>query len=215
MATHPTRGPMPEDPNTDALASAIDALLAHREGVLTYGDEHTGVRFVCCNESGRIVMAVPVEATEHAQAVLHIPRESDDALQLLLTLTEAPESAATDRWRIFHGAPDRPRWIMGEIESARHGAWVFQGEDLTQPNILIHDEPALVRELNKDRPRLVALCRAAGSPVEDPMAIGVHQHGVHVRAKYGVIHLPFPHVATDAAHARRIIQHMLEKGLRA
>jgi hypothetical protein len=105
--------------------------------------------------------------------------------------------------------------MMGEIETARHGAWVFQGEDLTQPNILIHDEPALLRELNGDRARLGALCRAAGSPVEDPVAIGVHQHGVHVRARYGVIHIAFPHVATDAAHARRIIQHMLEKGPRS
>jgi len=203
---------MPEDPDGDALATAVDVLLAHREGVLEFGDEHIDVRFVCCNESGRIIMAAPIGASEVAEGVLHVPGEQNGALHLLLSLAPAPESAATDRWRIYHGAPNQPRWVMGEIESAKHGPWVFQGEELTHPNILIHDEPSLLRDLNADRARLAALCRAAGTPVEDPVAVGVHQHGIHVRARYGVVHLAFPQIATDAAHARRIIAHMLEKG---
>jgi len=202
------------DPEGDALASAIGALHASREGVLAFDDEHIAVRFVTCAETGRIVIAVPVAAAESSHGVVHIPREGDDALQLLLNFTPVQDCAATDRWRIFHGDPDHPRWILGDIESARYGPWVFEGEELTQPNILIHAEPALVRELNADPARLVALCRSTGLDVEAPRAVGVHHHGIHVRVRYGVVHIPFPQNATDADHARRIIRHMLERGAR-
>lgn len=201
----------PEDPDADALTSAIDALHASREGVLIYGDRHTKVRFVTCNESGRIVMAAPEAAGEVPEALLCVPDESADALQLLMAIVPIEECTATDRWCVFHGPQDHPRWVMGQIESARKGPWVFEGEDLTQPNILIHDEAALVRELNADREALRAICAAAGHAVESPTAVGVHQRGLHIRVKYGVVAIRFPHPATDAAHARRILAHMRER----
>ncbi len=213
----PTRAPQdpaafgPGDPDGDALRAAIDALHASREGVLGYGERHARIRFVTCNESGRIVMCVPEAASEVHDAVLHVPDESDGSLQLLLIVWPAEESIATDRWQVFHGAPDLPCWVTAELESARLGAWVFEGEQLTQPNILIHDEPALVRELNADRVRLRAICAIGGTPVDDPTAVGVHHHGLHVRARFGVVHVPFPQDATDAGHARRILRHMADR----
>ena len=201
----------PEDPDGDALAHAIDALHASRDGVLVFDEQHVKVRFVTSNESGRIVMSAPEAVLEIVDAVLHVPEDSAEGLQLLLTLSALGECAATDRWRVFHGKPDRAVWVQGDIESSRMGPWVFEGEALTQPNILIHDEPALVRELNADRDGLRAICLAGGHTVDAPVAVGVHHHGVHIRVQFGVVYVPFPQPATDADHARRILRHMRER----
>lgn len=205
------RGFFPEDPDADAQHEAVRALHASREGVLIVRESYLPVRFVTCNESGRIVANVPEEVIDASDAVLFVPDEAPSALQLMLALGAAEESAVTDRWRAFHGTPEHPRWVAASIESARRGPWVFDGEDLACPNVLIHDEPRLLRALNADPDALRTLCRAEGVVVESPVAVGVDQHGVHVRARHGVVFVGFPQRITDAEHASKVLTHMRER----
>ncbi len=204
--------PDPSDPmreaeaEADALESAYRFLMANREGVLNFDDNFVPVKFVTDSSTGRLVMPVPVATFFVHQHVLFVPEEADDAMQIIVSPEQIDECAATDRWLAFHEEPEHVRWAMCWLESVKLSPWVFDGEALTRPNTLAKDEPALVRELNADTAALAALCRAAtGTEVLSPLCVGVDQSGMHVRARFGVLRIHFPHSANDADHARRMI----------
>lgn len=197
------------DGEEDALRHALRVLASSREGVLSFGDVRQRVRFVSDNASGRLVCAVPPAALLATDHVLFIPDESDDALQLIVTPEETVESTATDRWQAHHGPPDHPRWALLWIESVKHGAWVFDGEALMIPNALSGAEASLCKRLNADKALLARLCqRYAGVVVPGPTCVGVDPGGLHVRASFGVIRVPFPRDATDADDAASMIESM-------
>lgn len=199
--------PMREvDAERDALESAYRFLMANREGVLCFEDHHVPVRFVTDGSTGRLVMGVPVATFFASEHVLWIPEERDDAMQILLSPEQIDEGAATDRWMAFHGEPEHVRWAMCWVDSARQGAWVFDGEALTRPNTLAGSEAALIKAINADKAALARMCeKSCGARVEEPVCVGVDQDGLHVRARFGVVRVALPHTANDAEHARGMI----------
>lgn len=208
--------PKPDDPmregaaERDALETAYRFLMANREGVLVFDEHHVPVRFVTDNSTGRLVMSVPVAVFFSHEHVLFVPEEREDSMQLLVSPEQIDECAATDRWLAFHGDPEHVRWATCWIESAKQSPWVFDGEALSRPNSLAGAEAGLVKGLNGDQPGLARLCeRATGAAVERPVCVGVDQDGVHVRARFGVVRVPFPHTANDAEHARRMISRLV------
>ena len=131
-------------------------------------------------------------------------------MQLLVTLEEAPESAATDRWMIYHGEPEHVRWATMWIDSARLGVWVFDGEALTVPNPLGDDQARLCRHVNEREELLRGACRRERDlDVDAPRCVGVDPRGLHVRGRFGVIRLPFPSEALEATEALRRIDDLL------
>ena len=214
----PETPPNPDDPmreaaaERDALETAYRFLMANREGVLCFDDNHIPVKFVTDNSTGRLVMSVPVAVFFTLEHILFVPAETDDAMQILLSPEQIEECPATDRWLAFHKESEHVRWATCWIESVKHSPWVFDGEALTRPNALAGSEPALVKELNADRAGLAGLCkRATGAEVEEPLCVGVDQDGVYVRARFGVLRVPFPHTANDPEHARRMIRQLREQ----
>lgn len=194
-----------------ALELARSALVADCEGELRFADQSVKIKFVLDNETGRLVTSLPVAALLAAEHVLFVPQETDDALQLMLSPEEIEEGPATDRFQAYHGQPEHVRWASCWIDSARHGPWVFDGEALMQPNPLASDEPSLVKLLNQDDAKLAALVqRHAGIVVPSPVCVGVDPRGLHVRARFGVVRVPFGEPVADAAGARRAIESMLE-----
>jgi hypothetical protein len=180
--------------------------MANREGVFNFDDNYVPVKFVTDNSTGRLVMAVPVATFFVHQHVLFVPEETDDSMQMIVSPEQIDECEATDRWMAFHGEPEHVRWAMCWVESVKLDPWVFDGDALTRPNTLAKNEPALVKELNADKAGLASMCKAAGAPeLESPLCVGVDQCGLHVRAKFGVVRVHFPHTANDADHVRRMI----------
>ncbi len=194
------------------MSDAVRVLRSHREGVLICDGAVSALRFVIDNRTGRIVFpcsALPFEAEE---CVLFIPEESDDALQLLLVPRPADPDTdeGCDRWRAYHGTPEFPRWASCAIESGRIGDDVVEGEALTVANALRAAEPSLCRSLNADPARLTRLCtRLAGIEVPSPLCVGVDADGVDVRARFGIVRLPFPSPAHSAEEARATIEALL------
>jgi len=197
----------------DALEHALDVLWGSREGMLAF-DEHTvPAKFVSDPESGRLVMSAPVAALLAAQVVLFVPEETEDALQLLVSLEEVKESAVTDRWQVYHGEPEHVRWASVWIDSGKHGPWVFDGEALMLPNPLARAEPALCRRVNSDRAALARVCqRRAGVVVPDPLCVGIDPRGMHVRARFGVVRVRFERREDDAGAAEKALERMLREG---
>ena len=189
-----------------ALDHARDVLRANSEGALVFDDATVDIRYIIAPETGRLTISTPIAATMAGEVTLWVPVMDDDALQLLLSVEEAPESADTDRWQAWHGEPGHVRWGDCWIDSAKHGPWVFDGDALMLPNALRDDEAALCRELNASADRLRAICRnAANLDVEAPRCVGVDPNGLHVRAKFGVVRIGFQTPAESVDQIREII----------
>ncbi|MGP1347138.1 MAG: hypothetical protein ACTS3F_10805 [Phycisphaerales bacterium] len=199
-----------------ALDHAIRVLAACREGTLRFAEHHVPIKFIAANADGRLIASVPVATFFSSEHTLFVPEESDEALQLLLTVEQTEESHDTDRWLAHHlnpelglDQPDHTKWAACWIDSARHGPWVFDGDPFMHPNPIAADEPRLCKALNADPDRLRAIAtRAASTDIDNPVCVGVDQHGLLIRAKYGVIRAAFDEPATDAPGAERAIEQL-------
>ncbi len=201
------------DHAAEALETAIALFRAERTGELAFDEHVRPIRFVTDNETGHIVAPVMVAVLQCFEAVLHVPEESDDALQLLLTpeAMDGESHAAADRWRIHHGEPQESRWARFHIESARHGPYVFDGAVFMGPNPVAGVEAALCRRLNEDPDLLGKVCeRAAHFSIASPVCVGLDPDGVHVRARFGVVRVEFPHRAHGAHDAERLVEELLK-----
>lgn len=198
------------EPTRAALEHAYTVLIADCTAELRFDDHSLPLRYVVDNETGRLITSLPVAALLAVENVLFVPAETDDALQLMTSPEEIPESTATDRFLAFHGEPEHVRWAACWIDSARHGPWVFDGDAMMRPNPLAAREPALCKAINADGARLAALClKRAGVAAPSPVCVGVDPLGVHVRARFGVIRIAFAEPATDEEAVRAAIEGML------
>ncbi len=196
--------PMREGPAEEqALAHARRVFEAYREGILHLDDQQTDVRFVTDHDTGRIVASVPAATFFAGQHVLFVPEETDDALQLLCSAEEVPESAMTDRWIAFHVAdedhPEHTRWAAFWIDAAKHGPWVFDGEALMVPNPVAAQEPSICKRVNASPAELERVCaeRTGAEETSGALCVGVDPGGLYVRLRHGVVRVPFPEPEVD------------------
>lgn len=171
-------------------------------------DRADPVRFVLDPATGQPVLPVHGDVPVSDDVTLLIPDESDDALQLLCTPTplDPARCEACDRHLIFFGKPALPNWVMLEIEAAKCREGTADGADIVRPAPLHRVEPSLLKLLNADRAALHHAChRLAGVAPEEPLAVGVDEWGVWVRARFGAMRLPFTsHAPTEPAAGEQI-----------
>jgi hypothetical protein len=174
------------------------------------------VKFVCDSASGRIVFPAPPSTLEASEVVLFVPEEDppdEDELQLLIAPTELDpgHDEPCDRWRAYHGEPHLARWAACDIESARFAGEVIDETPLARPNPLAAVEPRLCKRLNTDRQRLAELCRTNnGCAPSDPLAVGVDPCGIDVRARFGIMRVPFRTEAWTPDAAAAMIESLLQ-----
>lgn len=193
----------PSDHNPDNHDQAVLALCRcirlHRRGVLVADGSIFQVRFVFDGRDGSIVMPVDRQAAQADQLVLWIPEDSFDAAQLLLCAQAEPDEQARDRYLAYHGQPKATAWLGLGIECARQGDAVVDGSEVTAPNSLARDEFAMCKALNLRLDQVQAVCaRRRGVQVVDPRVVGVNQHGIDVRARFGIVRLELDQEATTA-----------------
>ena len=207
MNTDPLHG---EDAEREALGHGLDFLNAYREGTLQFDGNLVPVKFVDDPSTGRLVISVPVAALLASDLLLFIPEEDDETMQLLVTAEEIKDCAATDRWMIYHGEPEHVRWAALWIDSAKLIPWVFDGDALTVPNPLEHAQGHLCRTANEQPDALRELCKRTNDmDVDDPRCVGVDPRGMHIRARFGIIRVPFDQVVEHDGDAAAMIESML------
>ncbi len=155
----------------------------------------SAIRFVIDHGSGRVVFPSSELVFGAEERVLYVPEEASEALQLLLVDPTRPDpdtEESCDRWKAYHGTPEHPRWASCAIESGRLEGAVVEGELLMTPNPLRSVEARVCKRLNADRPLLTRLCtRFAGVEVPEPLCVGVDPGGLDVRARFGIVRVPF------------------------
>jgi len=193
-----------------ALQTARDLVARNREGTLLTDGQAFPIKFIADPATGDLIAPVPDEALDASNLLLFVPNESFDAIQLLVEADLIPESALTDRWCAYHLSQNHPVWARLTIDSAKHDRWVFNADQLSPPNPIAADEPALCRLLNADKSALSRLVQSISkSDAPDPVCVGVNADGVYIRARFSVLLVPFEKPAPNTDEARQRINHWL------
>jgi hypothetical protein len=206
--------PMPDDSAEEAaLKRALRLIADNREGKVAFEEHVVPMTFIRAPKSGHLLASVPVALLMADEIVLYVPDETDDALQLLLTAEQVEESSLTDRHAAYFPEPDHVRWAELYIDAGRLNEYVFDGDALMTPNPLAPCEVSLIKALNADRDALRAATAArANREVTEPVAVGVDPLGADIRARFGIVRLPFESESPDEASARAQITSLLKAG---
>lgn len=150
--------------------------------------------FVIDARSGEIVAALPPHVEDSLSVVLHVPDESDSALQLLVECRalDAMRDGSCDRLLIYHGRSEGARFIGMTPIDGKLDKKSFQIEKKFASNPLWADEPRLCRILNADTGALTRLVGSlSGREVTEPKAVGVDDMGLDVRTRTGMVRIEF------------------------
>lgn len=190
----------------EIIAGARAFLRANLTGTIGFDGEFVPIKVVVAPD-GALVAPVMVAMLRSVDVVLFLPEESDEAMQLQVTLEEIPESGDTaalcDRWRIYHGEPEDVRWARISIDAAKFRGMLFDGLALMEANPLAAAEARICRKANGEmRDALRQACLAVAKvEVEDPRLVGVDPLGFDVRGRFDVIRLPADPPIVDEADA--------------
>jgi len=169
------------------------------EGVLIADDHGESVYFVLDPATGYPVAPVANwlldEGGTHeaADLVLMTPDENTDSLQLLCRARAiTPAEFAGAYYEAHHAKPAEGTLCLLEVESIKSGLTLASGEECCVPNPLIKVIGALCRTVNADRDRLAEACdRALHVKPQAPICVGVDPDGLSIRARFGIVRIPF------------------------
>ena len=205
----------------DETQHARARLLANLAGVLVCDAGAEPARLVVAEHGGSATLPMHHDLHEAGQWSLAAPQELDPAIELCLERLDSdedelpePDEFEADRWLAYHGStPPKCRLVSLGVVFARYAnadGRTRVAEDVLTPNPLRAHVPALCKLLNADKARLADACaRLAGVRPESPVAVGVDEWGVHVRAAFEVLRLGFVEPTMDESAARAAIEGVL------
>jgi hypothetical protein len=209
------------EPQHDEQFEARRRLLAHLAGMLVCDDGAEPARLVVADAGGSVTLPMHRDLDEAGHWSFAAPQELDPAIELSLEPLDPsahelpePDEIEADRWLAYHGStPPGCRLVSLGCAFARYAdeeGRTHVAEDVLTPNPLRPHVPALCKLLNADRARLAEACaRVTGVRPESPIAVGVDEWGVHVRAAFDVLRLPFSEPAMDGPSAQRAFGEVL------
>lgn len=188
----------------EIITGARAFLRANLTGTIGFDDEFIPIKVVIAPD-GHLVAPVMVAMLRAFDVVIFLPEESDEAMQLQVTLEEIHDkgehAALCDRWRIYHGEPEDVRWARISIDAAKFDGRMFDGLALMEPNALAAAEPGICRKVNADMRDVLrkACLRVAEVEIEDPRLVGVDPLGFDVRGRFDVVRLDAdPEIADES-----------------
>ncbi|MHC4416781.1 MAG: hypothetical protein ACYS0G_16040 [Planctomycetota bacterium] len=199
-----------------ATEDAYAFLRRHTRGDLRFEEDFGSLRYVV-GPDGRLAAPVAYAMLNAVDTVLFVPEFAEGAMEVQVTLSafdpEGPEGALADRWRIYHGEPQDIRWAWLDIDAARYGKWVIDGEALRRSNPLAADEARLCRQINQGgREELRRVCRRfAEADVQEPLLVGIDPAGFDVRRRFDVVRVPAATPMGTADLVEQTFRHMVEQ----
>lgn len=198
------------------IESAYAFLRGHTTADLRFDEHLRPIKYIIASD-GRLAAPVMVAMLQAVDTVLFIPECVEDSMEVQVTLEQFDErsrdGAIADRWRIYHGEPQDVRWAWMDIDGARQGRMVFDGEALIRANPLAADEARICRHMNEDHADdLRALClHFAKVEIESPVMVGIDPLGIDVRGMFDVFRVVAAEPMTNADDARRVLVEMTKQ----
>jgi len=208
--------------HSDEQRQARVRLLANTAGVLVCESGAEPCRLVVAEAGGSVTLPMHKDLDEADQWSFAAPHELDPTIELCLEAVcgaqgnlPDPDEIEADRWLAYHGStPDKCRLASLAVSFARYAddqGRTHVAEDVLPPNQLRSHVPALCKAINGEKAKLADACaRLTGVRPESPVAVGVDEWGVHVRAAFDVLRLGFGEPAPDEHAARRGIGELLD-----
>jgi hypothetical protein len=199
----------------EIITGARAFLRANLAGTIGFDGEFVPLKVVVAPD-GALIAPVMVAMLRAFDVVIFLPEESDDAMQLQVTLEEIQDkgehAALCDRWRIYHGEPEDVRWARISIDAAKFDGRMFDGLALMQPNPLAEAEARICRQVNAElREQLRKACRAVAKvEIEEPRLVGIDPLGLDVRGRFEIIRLDADPEITDEADALAALEDLAE-----
>ncbi|MAY74534.1 MAG: hypothetical protein CMJ31_07495 [Phycisphaerae bacterium] len=203
-------------PLSDEQITDVRKLRRYRTADVVADGTPTPVKLIIDGRDGSFVFPTDRSAFEASELVLWLPAERFDAIQMLVQTEEIedPYDEAKDRYLAYHGEHETARWARCVAETIRFGARVWSSDEAPLHNQIRGVEPRLCKLLNADRDRLAQLCDdMVNVRPPSPLAVGVDEDGLDVRASIGIIRLELPRRARDESDAEAMIRGLLQPGL--
>ena len=201
----------PSDPD---LLAVLASLRSFTTGTVLCDGVPEPARFVHDPRDGRIVLPLDPRLSSCEAIVVCLPDDSfETSMRVLLHTRRLPEhDLGEDVYLAYHGEAPSGVVLHGAIDSVKlDDSRVIEGELVMLANPLWSETPSLCKALNASRDRLRdAVNRRTSVEVDSPIAVGVDPFGVDVRARFGVVRVPFDAAVTGPDDARRAIEQMLE-----
>lgn len=196
-------------------------LLSHLAGMIVCEDGAEPARLVIAEAGGSVTLPMHHDLDEAGHWSFAAPQELDPTIELSLEPLDPgahelpePDEIEADRWLAYHGStPPKCRLVSLGVAFARYAnedGRTRVAEDVLTPNPLRSHVPALCKLLNADKAKLADACASlTGVRPESPIAVGVDEWGVHVKAAFDVLRLGFDEPAMDETAARGQIGEVL------
>jgi hypothetical protein len=198
------------DYEQNVAPAALEALRNWTSGLLRCDDIVHPIKYVIAPD-GRLVTPVTKDMLEAVDCALIIPDDDSPTIELAVTLEPFDRiggaESNSDRWRIYHGDPPHNRWALIELDMARFDGCILDGSAVQQPNQLAAVEPRICGLLNREH--LTNLHQAVQTmlqlDLEDPRVVGLDPTGLHVRARFDIVRLPFEVSIDSPANAEQSV----------
>ena len=194
----------------DLLQGARDTLRMWTQSDLRHDDLVSPVKYVTA-PCGRLILNVSAEMLDAVDCAMHIPDEHSPAIELSVTLDEfeaiGGAESNSDRWKIYHGAPEAARWAIVDIDMARYRGAILDGDAIRLANPLAAVEPRICGLLNREHAEDVRsrISTTLQMEPEDPRVVGVDARGLDIRNRFDIVRMPFPTTIDNPAEAQEKI----------
>lgn len=201
------------DPTESSLVRATHILRSSWSATLLYDQNPYETRCMIDPKSGLFILAIVDDALDASDITIATPKDSFETnARISVELSDQVTEEQRDRYSAYHLPATTPLLATGSFQYAK----IDSGEVITPDhcpliNPLVSVMGPLCKALNADRDRLSALCNTlSGIAHKSPLAVGVDDTGIDIRANYGLVRLKLPKAIGHPDHAIDSIRNLLE-----
>lgn len=201
------------DPNANTLSRAQHLMRSAWSATLLFDQSPFDTQCMIDPRSGNFLIAIVKDALEADDLILACPRDSfDTQIRISIELSNSITEEQTDRFTAYHLPSTTPLLAVGKFDYAKlDSGEVVTPEQCSLINPLAGVMGPLCRTLNSDRSRLSSLCNLlTGVAHDSPLAVGVDNTGIDIRASHGLVRLVLPIPITDPINSASTIESLLE-----
>jgi hypothetical protein len=183
------------DPNDSTLLRATHILRSAWTATMLFDESPFETKCMIDPKTGSYIVAIVDDALSARDITLASPRDSfDSRVRLAVDLSSNVSEEQSDRFTAYHLPATTPLLAVASYEYAKlDSGEVVTPENCPLVNPLVSVMGPLCKALNQDRDRLSRLCeKLSGVEHESPLAVGVDDTGIDIRASFGLVRLKLP-----------------------